>query len=207
MEVTIDPLWAVIMVLFGIVLLLAKQVYNFNKKLKRLNVPVVEARVAQVVYQIAQATENLNNAMIQSQNIQEETNAYYQRIKYILDHSGWTAVRLQNLSNAIREVGEGTNDTHITLEIEADNPNQNAPGESKKSESAGAEYIIPKPNQTNDDEEEETIEDELADIEDADPDEPIYSKKDLDFAVGFHRLVYFCGGVGTGIIFCWFATH
>lgn len=203
MEITIDPLWAVIMVLFGIVLLLAKQVYNFNKKLKRLNVPVVESRVAQVVYQIAQATENLNNAMIQSQNIQEETNAYYQRIKYILDHSGWTAVRLQNLSNAIREVGEGTNDTHITLEIEADNPNPIAPGESKKSESAGAEYMIAKTSQTDDDEEE----DDLDEIDDADPDKPIYSKKDLDFAVEYHRLVYFCGGVGTGIIFCWFVTH
>ena len=203
MEVTIDPLWAVIMILFGIVLLLAKQVYNFNKKLKRLNVPVVESRVAQVVYQIAQATENLNNAMIQSQNIQEETNAYYQRIKYILDHSGWTAVRLQNLSNAIREVGEGTNDTHITLEIEADNPNPIAPGESKKSESLGAQEMESndqKPSQTDD-------EDELDEIDDADPDKPIYSKKDLDFAVGFHRLVYFCGGVGTGILFCWFVTH
>jgi hypothetical protein len=57
-----------------------------------------------------------------------------------------------------------------------------------------------KPSQTDD-------EDDLDKIIDADPDEPIYSKKDLDFAVGFHRLVYFCGGVGTGILFCWFVTH
>ncbi len=40
MEIIIDPLWAVIMVLFGIVMLLAKQVYNFNKKIKHPNVPV-----------------------------------------------------------------------------------------------------------------------------------------------------------------------
>jgi uncharacterized phage infection (PIP) family protein YhgE len=141
MEITVDPMWIVVAILVVISLLLLKRVSDLNKKLKRLNVPVLESKIAQSVYQITQATEQLNAAMIQSQNIHDETDAYYQRIKYILDHSGWTAVRLQNLSNAIREVGEGTNDTHITLEIEADNPNLNAPGESKKSESAGAQEI------------------------------------------------------------------
>lgn len=210
MEITVDPMWIAVVFLAVISLLLLKRVSDLNKKLKRLNVPVLEAKIAQTVYQISQATEQLNAAMCQAQNIHDETDAYYQRIKYILDHSGWTAVRLQNLSNAIREVGEGTNDTHITLEIEADNPNLNAPGESKKSESAGAEYIIAKTSQTDDDEEkteEKTIEDDLYEIAYADPDKPISSKNDLDLAVEFHSLLYFCGGVGTGIIFCWFVTH
>ena len=184
--------------------MLIKKVMDFDKKLKRLNVPVIEARIAQAIMQINQANEAITNAVCQAQNIHEETDAYYQRIKYILDHSGWTAVRLQNLSNAIKEIGEGTNDTHITLELEADNPNPNAPGESKKSESLGAQEME---NEKKTEESNNQIDDELDEILDADPDKPIYSKKDLDFAVEYHRLIYFCGGVGTGIVFCWFVIH
>jgi hypothetical protein len=139
MEITIDSVWIMVIFLSVISLMLIKKVMDFDKKLKRLNVPVIEGRIAQAIMQINQANEAITNAVCQAQNIHEETDAYYQRIKYILDHSGWTAVRLQNLSNAIKEIGEGTNDTHITLELEADNPNPNALGESKKSESAGAE--------------------------------------------------------------------
>jgi hypothetical protein len=185
--------------------MLIKKVMDFDKKLKRLNVPVIEGRIAQAIMQINQANEAITNAVCQAQNIHEETDAYYQRIKYILDHSGWTAVRLQNLSNAIKEIGEGTNDTHITLELEADNPNLNAPGESKKSESLGAQEMESKNEKKTEDSNQ--IEDDLDKIIDADPDEPIYSKKDLDFAVEYHRLIYFCGGVGTGIVFCWFVIH
>ena len=204
MEITIDSVWIMVIFLSVISLMLIKKVMDFDKKLKRLNVPVVEARIAQAIMQINQANEAITNAICQAQNIHEETDAYYQRIKYILDHSGWTAVRLQNLSNAIKEIGEGTNDTHITLELEADNPNLNAPGESKKSESLGAQEME---NEKKTKESNNQIDDELDEILDADPDKPIYSKKDLDFAVEYHRLLYFCGGVGTGIVFCWFVIH
>lgn len=189
MEITVDPMWIVVAFLVVISLLLLKRVSDLNKKLKRLNVPVLESKIAQTVYQITQATEQLNAAMIQSQNIHDETDAYYQRIKYILDHSGWTAVRLQNLSNAIREVGEGTNDTHITLEIEADNPNLNAPGESKKSESTGAEeqkqeeINDQKPNQTDDEADEE------------DPDE-----EGFKIISRVARILYFVGGMLMGML-------
>jgi hypothetical protein len=104
-----------------------------------MNVQGIEARIAQAVYSINSAHQTLGDNLTEIDNIREETIAYYQRIKYILDHSGWTAVRLQNLSKAIQEIGEGQEDTHVTIELEADNPNPNAPGESKKSESTGAE--------------------------------------------------------------------
>jgi hypothetical protein len=71
-------------------------------------------------------------------NVRSEAEEYYKRVKYILDNSGWTAVRLQNLTNAIKEIGEGK-DTHVTFELEADSPNLNAPGELSQSESLGAE--------------------------------------------------------------------
>ena len=152
MEITINPVWIVIVLLVIVVLMLIKKIMNLDHKLKRLNTPVVEQRIAQSIYALNSAHETLVNDLAEISNIKEESEEYFKRVKYILDHSGWTAIRLQNLTNAIKEIGEGQ-DTHVTFELEADNPNPNAPGESKKSESSGAE----EKNQTDEKTDEEII--------------------------------------------------
>ena len=186
-SITINPILILIVVLVIGLVYSIHRINKLEKRLKLMNVQGIEARIAQAVYSINSAHQTLGDNLTEIDNIREETIAYYQRIKYILDHSGWTAVRLQNLSKAIQEIGEGQEDTHVTIELEADNPNPNAPGESKKSESTGAEQ---NPTMTEMDPQQKNEESETPPL----PDEDIKN-------IGrFGKLVYFSSGMGIGML-------
>ena len=137
-QITVSTSTIVIALLFFFVIYLISKIRKIERQMKLMNTKAVEQRLAQAIFSLNSAHQTLAENLTLIDNVKTESEEYYKRVKYILDHSGWTAVRLENLTKAIQEIGQGE-DTHITLELEAESPNPNAPGELNQSLSAGAE--------------------------------------------------------------------